>query len=79
MDTTWKEFKDYRKTFDDFDDHVAHVKQFLTTCVEKGFSLHSDKYTLSQDGCHVDKSSLNAVSSEFSIPTSLIVNSQGKY
>ena len=57
-----------------FDEHVTHVKQFLATCADKGISLHRDKfkfaghevtfarYRLSQDGYHIDKSLLKAIS-----------------
>ena len=57
-----------------FDEHVAHVKQILATCADKGISLHRDKfkfaehevtfagYRWSQDGYHIDKSLLKAIS-----------------
>ena len=87
MDEALREFKHYRKIVDDivifdsnFDEHVAHVKQFLATCADKGILLHRDKvkfaehevtfagYRLSQDGYHIDKSLLKAIS-EFPMPT----------
>ena len=87
MDKALREFKHYRKIVDDivifdsnFDERIAHVKQFLATSADKGISLHSDKfkfaehevtfagYRLSQDGYHIDKSLLKAIS-EFPMPS----------
>ena len=89
LDEAFQGLKNYRRIVDDvviFDnketDHLAHVRQFLKRCSDKGISLHKEKFKfcereitfagfqLSREGYKVDDSLLNAIR-DFPLPTNV--------